>query len=131
VRRQAEYASRFQLLIRSEADLPEGIASAHAAGRRSVLKSLAGVIENGVAQGGVRPVQARVAALGVLGIMNWVAWWYKPGGREDLDMICTELAELAVSGLTNGAERAPVEGPLDAIKLIRGDLDRLESMLGT
>jgi Tetracyclin repressor-like, C-terminal domain len=49
VRRQAEHTARLQLLIRSEADLPEDIAAKHAASRRSVLKSLTEVIEAGIA----------------------------------------------------------------------------------
>ena len=91
VRRQAEHATRFQLLIRSEADLPEGIAAKHEAGRRAVLRSLAGVIESGIAEGAFRPVDARVAALGLLGMNNWVAWWYQAGGRNNLDIICDRL----------------------------------------
>ncbi len=132
VRRQAEHADRFRLLILSEADLPEQIATVHAAGRRSVLRTLTGVIERGVAQGVFRPVEPRIAALGVLGMSNWVAWWYSPDKRTDLDRVCAELADQAVAGLTSGAGgRAGLDNPRAAIRQLRGDLDRLERMLDT
>lgn len=130
VRRQGEYAARFRLLVRSEADLPSGIAAKHAAGRRSVLKSIAGVIGQGVQSGVFREVDPRVAALGVLGISNWVAWWYQPGGHDDLTKICGELAELAVAGLRSRDEGRSAQSPAEAIGIVREDLDRLERLIG-
>jgi AcrR family transcriptional regulator len=130
VRRQGEHAARFRLLVRSEADLPPGIAAKHAAGRRAVLKSVASVISDGVDQGVFRDVDPRVAALGVLGMLNWVAWWYQPGGRDDLGMVCEELAELAVNGLRRRDGQGPAQSPAEAIAIVREDLDRLERLLG-
>ncbi|OIJ28016.1 TetR/AcrR family transcriptional regulator [Nocardioides luteus] len=130
VRRQAESAARFQLLIRSEADLPDGIAATHTSGRRAVLKAMAGVIEDGVAQGAFRPVDPRVAALGLLGMNNWVAWWYQPDERNDLDHICEQLADMAVASLRNpDGDAASRAEPRDVLRLIRRDLDHLEDLL--
>jgi AcrR family transcriptional regulator len=128
-RRQAEHGARFRLLIRSEADLPPGIAAKHAAARRSVLKSIAGVIGEGVQSGVFRDVDPRVAALGVLGITNWVAWWYQPGGHDDLAKVCDELAEMAVSGLRRSGDGDAAQSPAEAIGSLRADLDRLERLL--
>jgi AcrR family transcriptional regulator len=130
VRRQGEHAARFQLLVRSEADLPSDIAAKHAAGRRAVLKSVASVIGEGVEQGIFRDVDPRVAALGVLGMINWVAWWYQPGGRDDLAKVCDELADLAVAGLRRRDGQGPARSPAEAIAIVREDLDRLERLLG-
>jgi hypothetical protein len=131
VRRQGAHAARFRLLVLSEADLPEGIAAVHAAGRRSVLRTVTGVIEAGVADGTFRPVDPRIAALGVLGLSNWVAWWYQPDGRTDLDRVCAALADQAVAGLLaeSGAREGAAYNPLAALRQLRGDLDRLESLL--
>lgn len=130
VRRQAEHTARFQLLIRSEADLPEEIATKYAADRRSVLRSLSSVIEAGVTAGVFRPVDARVAALGLLGMNNWVAWWYRPGGPDDLDSICQQLADMAVASLCHpdGHERDG-NGARGVLRRVRQDLDRLERLL--
>lgn len=129
VRRQGEHADRFRLLVRSEADLPEELAATQAAGRRAVLKALAGVIDEGVRTGTFRSVEPRVAALGLIGMANWIAWWYQPGGRDDLDQVCQELATMAVSGLLAEGDARPIGTPSQALKVLRDDLDRLERML--
>jgi AcrR family transcriptional regulator len=130
VRRQGEQAAGFRLLVRSDADLPAGIADKYAANRRAVLRSITGVISEGVRSGVFRDVDPRVAAFGVLGIMNWVAWWYQPGGHDDLDRICEELADQAVSGLRSRDGKPPAQSPAEAISSLRLELDRLERLLG-
>ena len=130
VRRQGEHAERFRLLLRSEADLPADVAAAYEAGRHLVLRSLTRVIEDGVARGDFRPVSPEVAALGVVGMANWVAWWYRPDSRFELDQVCDELAALAVAGLAGAEGRGATFTPLDVLRGIRGDLDRLEHLLG-
>ena len=129
VRRQGDNGDRFRLLIQSEADLPSDIAAKYAANRRAVLRSIAGVIGDGVRSGVFRDVDPRVAALGVLGIMNWVAWWYTPGGHDDLAMISEELADLAVSGLQRKEAGTAAQTPAEAISGLRAELDRLERLL--
>jgi AcrR family transcriptional regulator len=130
VQRQALHAAQFRLLILSEADLPAELAKAHEAGRRAVLKSIARVIEQGIAEGVFRPVEARIAALGVLGMSNWVAWWFQPGGRDNIETISDELADMAVAALRNQHDRSVAEaGPAGVLKLLRQDLDRLERLL--
>jgi AcrR family transcriptional regulator len=129
VRRQGEHAARFRLLIRSEADLPAEVAASYAANRRSVLRSVASVIGDGVRSGAFRDVDPRVAALGVLGLSNWVAWWYQPGGHDDLAKICDELADLAVAGLRRPGDGAPAQSVAEAIGSLREDIDRLERLL--
>lgn len=129
VRRQGEHADRFRLLIRSEADLPAGIAASYAANRRAVLRSVASVISEGVRSGVFREVDPRVAALGVLGLSNWVAWWYQPGGHDDLARICEELADQAVAGLRRPGDGAPAQSAAEAISGLREGLDRLERLL--
>ena len=129
VQRQAEHAARFRLLLLSEAELPAEIAAAHDAGRRAVLKSIARVIDGGIEEGVFRPVDARIVALGVLGMNNWVAWWFTPG-RDRIETVAEELADLAVASLLNASDRAVAEpGPAGVLKLLRHDLDRLERML--
>lgn len=128
-RRQGEHADRFRLLVRSEADLPEELAETHTAGRRAVLKAVASVIDEGVQKGIFRSVEPRIGALGVLGMANWVAWWYQPGGRDDLARVCAELAGMAVASLRADGVARPLDTPHQAIELLRDDLDRLARFL--
>lgn len=129
VRRQGEQGERFRLLLRSEADLPESVLDSYTKIRRAVLRSLTEVIEQGVSQGEFRPVTPTVAALGMLGTVNWVAWWYHPGSRFDLEAVCSELAELAVHSLAAEEGRIPSATPLDVVGSIRREIDRLEELL--
>ena len=130
VGRRTSQPARFRLLIRSEAELPDELTAAYDEGRRAVLKTIAGVIDNGVRLGVLRPVDARVAALGVLGMCNWVAWWFHPGGRDTAESVTEQLADMAVAALRRPDDRVLAgEGPAAAIKLLRQDLDHLERLL--
>ena len=128
---RATQPARFLLLERSEAELPSGLAEAHEAAKRSTLHDLMHVIEEGVAKGQFRPVDPRVAALAVIGMCNWVAWWYHPGaGRNEADT-AEQLADLAVAMIVQASERTPaVSGPRAALALLRQDLQYLDSVLG-
>ena len=51
VRRRATQPARFRLLIRSEAELPDELTAAYDASRRAVLRTIAGIVEDGVRAG--------------------------------------------------------------------------------
>ncbi len=127
--RHTAHPARFQLLIRSEAELPPPLAKAHAKAQRAVLKALASVIEEGISTGLFRPVDARVAALGVLGMVNWISWWFRPGGRDSAAAVAGQLADMAVNSLKSGNSRRP-EDPGAIVELLREDLMYLERLLG-
>ncbi len=121
----ADNPSRFLLLVRSESNLPAEVAQVHVRGRRKVLAEFVEVIDDAVRAGLSRPVDSRVAALGIIGLSNWVAWWHHPKDGRTADEICDELAEMAVQSIAQPvARKAPgIEG---AIKLLRQDLELLE-----
>ncbi|WP_246272387.1 TetR/AcrR family transcriptional regulator [Amycolatopsis acididurans] len=130
VRRRATQPARFRLLIRSEAELPEELTAAYDESRRAVLKTVAEVIEDGIRAGQFRPVDARVAALGVLGMCNWVAWWFNPGGRDNEEAVTDQFAEMAIAALRRADHHTlDGEGPQAALKMLRQDLDHLERLL--
>lgn len=129
VGRRATQPERFRLLIRSEAELPAELTEAYDTDRRAVLKTIAGVIDDGVHAGRFRPVDARVAALGVLGMCNWVAWWFHPGGRDAAEDVTEQLADMAVGALQRPGEAPGETGPAAVIKQLRADLDHLERLL--
>lgn len=127
--RQATQPERFRLLIRSEAELPAELSDAYDASRRAVLRAVTGVIEEGIRAGRFRPVDARIAALGVIGMWNWVAWWFRPG-RDSADAVADQLADMAIAALQRADHRTPDgEGPAAALKMLRQDIDYLERIL--
>jgi AcrR family transcriptional regulator len=130
VRRRATQPERFRLLIRSEAELPAGLTSAYDESRRAVLRTIAGVIERGILAGQFRPVDARVAALGVLGMCNWVAWWFHPDGRDSADAVVEQFADMAIGALQRLDRQVPEDdSPAAALKLLRQNIDHLERVL--
>ncbi|QBJ95602.1 TetR/AcrR family transcriptional regulator [Rhodococcus sp. ABRD24] len=127
---QAQGPDRFRLIIRSEAELPDDIASTYQQSRRHVLKEFIRVIEEGIRVGEMRPVDPRTAALGVIGMINWIAWWHQPGDLENDRAVATQLADMALRSLVqeNPHPETP-EGPARAIALLRQDLNYLERLL--
>lgn len=57
------------------------------------------LIEEGIAAGVLRPADARLATLALLGAVNWTVKWFDAGGRKSVDAVGAEFAELLVRGL--------------------------------
>ncbi|MBF7734846.1 MULTISPECIES: TetR/AcrR family transcriptional regulator [Rhodococcus] len=127
---QAQGPDRFRLIIRSEAELPEDIATTYHHSRRHVLKEFIRVIEEGIRAGEMRPVDPRTAALGVIGMINWIAWWHQPGDLENDRAVANQLADMALHSLIQENPHTETsEGPARAIALLRQDLNYLERLL--
>jgi AcrR family transcriptional regulator len=70
------------------------------------------VITRGVREGEFGAADVRVATLGVLGMCNWVAQWYRPGGRLAPRQIADAFAEMLLAGLyLDGNTRSPSASP--------------------
>jgi AcrR family transcriptional regulator len=128
---RASHPNRFQLLLRSEADLPPTIAKVHKAGIRASLAGLKRVIEEGIVTGQFRPVDARATALTVAGMCNWVAWWHNPDVHHYSDEEAADhVSDMAVAMVMRPENRTPEDaGPKAALALIRQDLDYLERII--
>jgi AcrR family transcriptional regulator len=130
VRERIEHPDRFRMLERSESSLPEPVAVEHRAARRAVLQTITSVIEEGVLAGEFRACDERIAALSLLGMCNWVAWWYRAGGDADAHVVVDAIAVNAVAMLARPVSRTPsrvgVEG---ALALVRDDLNYLERVI--
>jgi AcrR family transcriptional regulator len=132
--RIANNPARFRLLLVSEGSLPDYLAAEHEQSRRRVLQHLRAILREGIEAGQFRFVDERVAAFALLGMCNWVAWWYsreRPSAPSP-DQVADDLAALGVSSLRVADERAPdgAGGVRHALALIRDDLDYLERSLG-
>lgn len=127
----ARNTTRFRLLDRSEPDLPAELAEMHRQARRRVLDLFATLIDDAIEAGRFRPLPARTVALALLGMANWVAWWYRAptdGSAEDVAQVLTEVA---LSGVRRTDERQLDPGPWAALALLREDLAHLESAVST
>ncbi|WP_345612530.1 TetR/AcrR family transcriptional regulator [Pseudonocardia adelaidensis] len=125
----ARNTTRFRLLDRSEPDLPAEIAEMHRAARRRVLELFTGLIDDAVQAGRFRPLPARTVALGMLGMANWVAWWYRAENDGDAEAVADVLVALATSGVRRDGDRQVEPGPWAALALLKEDITHLESAL--
>jgi AcrR family transcriptional regulator len=128
---QAASPDRFRLIIRSEAELPEKLSKTYDQSRRRVLKEFIAVIRAGIDAGLFRPVDPRVASLGIIGMLNWMAWWYQPESESNAKSVANQLADMAIQSVLGAGDAAKfVDGPARAISLLRQNLDYLEQQLG-
>ena len=123
---QTQTLDRFRVLIRSEAELPAGVADTYRQSRRRVLKELVAVMEEGIDVGLFRPTDARVAALGIVGMLNWIAWWHHPGDPEADRTVARQLADMAVNSVLDPDVGNTEPGTERVIAQMRQGLDYLE-----
>ena len=57
------------------------------------------VLRQGMQDGSLAEVDPKVAAMALLGSVNWTVKWYQPGGRRSAAEIGDDFAQLLVSGL--------------------------------
>jgi AcrR family transcriptional regulator len=127
---QATEPAKFQLLIRSEADLPDELVGPYNKSRRDVLNEIVAVIEAGIGSGEFRPVDARVAALAIVGQCNWVAWWHHPSTPEENSRVADTIADLAVASLLSSDDADPgVDPTTRALDRLKRDVQHLEQIL--
>ncbi len=128
--RHATQPERFRVLVRSDVELPPELAQSYRDGRRRILAEFKAVIEQGITSDELRPVDARTAALGIIGLCTWVAWWYRPTGAGDEREVATALADMAVASLSPSDGRSTTaRGPARALELLKQDVALLEAAL--
>lgn len=142
VRRIANNPARFRLLIISEADLPEWVHREHKAAKHELLDHLSAIIAEGIEAGALRAtsVNEHILSYTVLGMCNWVAWWYHPDHESVLGgevLSADEVAEFVSNMTLGGLKRDHGEFPQEAnggnvdrvLGFLRQDLDYLERLL--
>jgi AcrR family transcriptional regulator len=58
-----------------------------------------GILEDGVRQEAFRPMDMRIALLGMIGMCNYLFRWYRPDGRLTPDQIADELCAMLLQGI--------------------------------
>lgn len=125
----AQNPRRFRLLLTSETSFSDALAKQHLQARRDTLASLSDLVAQAIHEGTCRPVEPEIAAFGLLGAANWVAFWYprsEGAGSGSPEEIAEELADNAVRGLRVNREG---DGVAHVINLLEEDLGRLKRMV--
>jgi AcrR family transcriptional regulator len=126
VRQRAEHPDQFRILDRSETVLPEPSGAAHLEAKRRVLREMTNIIDEGVRTGEFVAVDSRTAALSLLGMCNWVAWWFRPGA--EVQPVVDTMTEFGERMLSARGDEVPTE-PRGLVADIRSRLDRLDRLL--
>ncbi|WP_326837520.1 TetR/AcrR family transcriptional regulator [Amycolatopsis rhabdoformis] len=124
-----EFSERFRMLERSESSLPEPVAGKHLAARRAVLSEVRAVLAEGIEAGQFRECDDRLGALSLLGMCNWIAYWYHPGLSDSPDEVIGSFVETARVMFANPEPGAPEPGTRGALARVRRDLDRLDRII--
>lgn len=58
-----------------------------------------GVLSEGIATGLFRETDVKLAALALLGALNWTVVWWRPEGQHDLETVAEQIADTFLRGL--------------------------------
>lgn len=67
--------------------------------RKHYEQVLMRILEDGIACGEFRPVNVKMAAFGLLGMLNWTHQWFSPAGAFSAQQVAEMLVDLALNGL--------------------------------
>lgn len=127
VRLIINHGAQFRVVERSEDRLPPKRRAAAAGYRRGVLANFTTVIERGIKAGDFRPTDARVAALAIIGMCNWTAWWFQPDERKSRDEVADLISDLAVHALTRSSPDTAVGSNIGKVlRDLRNEIGYLE-----
>ncbi|MGX9389703.1 TetR/AcrR family transcriptional regulator [Nitrobacteraceae bacterium UC4446_H13] len=74
------------------ADLSEPNQKTTLAGKRRIDRAFRGAVEQGISDGSIKPCDVKLTAFAILGALNWIGHWYKPGGELSADQIADDFA---------------------------------------
>jgi AcrR family transcriptional regulator len=67
--------------------------------KRVYLELVRGALEKLQAEGKLKDVDITAAAFSLLGMINWLARWFRPGGRLSREQVAEEICKIALGGL--------------------------------
>ena len=120
--------THFQLLDRTESELPDELAAVHRDTKRRVLRNMVELIQNGVTDGEFKPINASLAAFAILGMCNWTAWWFSPSGNLDRKEVAAQIADFAVAMIQPPSGAGAVRDMKSLVGSIRENLRLIELM---
>jgi AcrR family transcriptional regulator len=117
-----------QILAQSKHHLPEQIAARDREAERSIVQSLVWVLEQGMRRGQFRALDPRTAALAIVGMCLWTAWWVQGSPSQSLT---DQVADQAVASVAATDGNRELDEPAELLRAARANLDRLQSTLDT
>jgi AcrR family transcriptional regulator len=121
---------RFRVIERNEGYLGPELQTKVAAAKKKVFNDFRNVIQEGISIGAFRPVDAGSAALAIIGMCSWSAWWYHPDQRRSVDGLIHFFANFVLNALmpVGGRQRSRRDAR-GIIENVRHELAYLEKAL--
>lgn len=119
----------YLVVVKAEEEFVAETRDLNLAAKKAVLMSFQRVIAEGVEGGHFRKVDPAVAALGLIGMSSWCAWWFKDDGRLSDTVIAEQLTQMALASLLE-PENADSTGRMIAsvVDALEGAVDVLNTL---
>ncbi len=91
--------SRMWTQITTAPTVEDAISSAVHEQQKRIDTNLRAIIREGIAAAAFRDMDVAVAALGVIGLCNYITTWYRPDGRMSVAEVAEVFAPMAVGAL--------------------------------
>jgi len=89
------------------------------AAKKKIDRTFRSYIIDGIADGSIRPCDAKLSAFAIAGSLNWIGHWHQPGGLSGGEIAC-EFAIRLTDGLAARPSRSKAEKPPVKSKRVRG-----------
>jgi AcrR family transcriptional regulator len=125
----AESPNRFRMLLTRDASMSEASRARLHDLEHEVVRSMSEVIDRGMSLGHFRQGDPRVQTFAVIGMINWIAWWYVPEREPSIELITAGIAAQALASLrAPGGDAIGKTSAHEVIAAIKQDLDHLERL---
>jgi AcrR family transcriptional regulator len=125
-----ENLAMFTVFFSEENQLPKEDFQKIRTEKRKFTQVVEDIIEEGIAQGYFREVNAKLQANAIIGMCNWLFRWYKPGKSSfKPDEIASQFIDLLENGLsrTNGSGVKSVGADKQSVEKVR--LQKMQQIL--
>lgn len=118
-----------RILTENRHHLPPDLREADRAAERSILRAIEGVIGDGVQAGTFRAVAPRSAALSIIGMCVWTAWWVSADERQSIEEIAAQIADQALASVATASDDADRGTPAGLLRAMRENLEQLARVI--
>ncbi|MBR1126364.1 TetR family transcriptional regulator [Bradyrhizobium lablabi] len=88
--------------------------------KRKIDRAFRSYIREGIADGSIKPCDAKLSAFAIAGSLNWIGHWFQPGGKLPPETIAEEFAIHLTEGIAAKTTRKKAEKPPVKAKKMRG-----------
>lgn len=121
---------RYRVIERNEIYLPEAMRSKAAMAKKKVFDDFRKVIAEGIRKGVFRATNPSRAALAIIGMCSWSAWWYRPEPHRSIDETVQFFVDFAMAALNPSGGRARSRtNARNVLANVRDELALLEKLM--